>query len=73
MHFRADTPASVRPVLLSAFIALCCTAARADEATPAIGPGLLFSKHYTGYFLQYYRDAKVARRRNEFVELTAGA
>jgi len=72
MRFRADTLDHLRLALLSALIALGFTTAQADEAAIAVGPGLLFSKHYYGGFLQYYRDADVARGRNGFFELTAG-
>jgi hypothetical protein len=38
----------------------------------AAGPGLLFSKPYGGYFLNYYRDAAPASARNLFLGLSAG-
>jgi lipid A 3-O-deacylase PagL len=71
MGLRADTP-WLRLVLASLLIALGSAGARADELALAAGPGLLFSKHYGGYFLNYYRDAAPAGGRNLFLGLSAG-
>jgi Lipid A 3-O-deacylase (PagL) len=73
MRLSADTPACLRAGVACAFLALSCTFARADELAVSAGPGLLFSRHSSGNFLQYYRDAGATGERNRFLELTAGA
>lgn len=71
MGLRADTP-WLRLALASLLIASGSAGARADELALAAGPGLLFSKHYGGYFLNYYRDAPSWNGRNLFLGLSAG-
>jgi len=71
MGLRADTP-GLSLALASLLIALGAAHARADELALAAGPGLLFSKHYAGYFLNYYRDATNWNGRAPFLGLSAG-
>lgn len=71
MGLRADTP-WLRFALAALLIALGPAAARADEVAFAAGHGELFSKHYGGYFLNYYRDATSWNGRAPFLALSAG-
>ncbi|HXZ93952.1 MAG TPA: acyloxyacyl hydrolase [Burkholderiales bacterium] len=71
MGLRADTP-GLRLALASLLIALAPGGAHADEVAFAAGPGLLFSKHYRGYFLNYYRDVTSWNGRAPFLGLSAG-
>ena len=71
MGLRADTP-WLRLALASLLLALGPAAARADEIAFAAGHGELFSKHYGGYFLDYYHDAAPSDGRNLFLGLSAG-